>query len=96
MPQALVIVSDVEKSSIPDDSKYGLLAKWDEVLGLDLTRGAREGFEIPADVQQLVEERDAARAQRDFARSDEIRDRLTQMGWEVMDTAEGTKVRPRG
>jgi len=43
----------------------------------------------------LVAERDRARAEKDFARSDEIRDRLQAMGLEVMDTPEGTKVRPR-
>jgi cysteinyl-tRNA synthetase len=95
MPQALVSVSDVEKSAIPDAEKYALLASWDQVLGLDLERTAREGFEIPPDVQRLVDERDEARTAKDFARSDEIRDRLTEIGWEVMDTPEGTKVRPR-
>ena len=43
----------------------------------------------------LIAERDRARAAKDFARSDEIRDRLQAMGLEVMDTPEGTKVRPR-
>ena len=41
-------------------------------------------------------ERDAAREGKDYARSDELRDRLQAMGLEVMDTAEGTRVRPRG
>jgi cysteinyl-tRNA synthetase len=41
-----------------------------------------------------VEERDAARGRRDFGRSDQIRTQLAEMGWEVMDTADGTKVRP--
>jgi cysteinyl-tRNA synthetase len=40
-------------------------------------------------------DRDAARAAKDFATSDRIRDQLSDMGVEVMDTAEGTKVRPR-
>ena len=80
---------------LPGGEKYALLASWDLVLGLDLERVAREGVEIPPDVQLLVDERDEARRGKDFARSDDIRDRLTEMGWEVMDTAEGTKIRPR-
>ena len=40
-------------------------------------------------------ERDSARADKDYATSDRIRDELAAMGLEVMDTAEGTKVRPR-
>jgi cysteinyl-tRNA synthetase len=95
MPSALKSVSDVERSKLPDGEKAALLSSWDQVLGLDLERLAREGFDIPPDVQQLVEDRDAARAEKDFAKSDEIRDRLTALGWEVMDSAEGTTVRPR-
>jgi cysteinyl-tRNA synthetase len=46
-------------------------------------------------MQRLVAERDAARATKDYARSDALRDQLQGMDLEVMDTAEGTKVRPR-
>ena len=41
-------------------------------------------------------ERDAARAAKDFAAADQLRDRLDAMGLEVMDTPGGTRVRPRG
>src|SRR5256885_989875 len=56
MPQAMVVVSEVERSKLPDGEKHALLALWDQVLGLDLERMAREGFEIPPEVQQLVEQ----------------------------------------
>jgi cysteinyl-tRNA synthetase len=95
MPQALVVLNEAVSSSVDGPAKYGLLAAWDRVLGLDLERDAREGFELPSDAQALVRERDEARSARDFARSDEIRDRLHSMGYEVMDTADGTRVRPR-
>jgi cysteinyl-tRNA synthetase len=94
MPGALVVLNETVSTGIPDADKYTLLSSWDAVLGLDLERLAREDVEIPAHVQTLVDERDAARAATDFGRSDEIRDRLTEMGWEVMDTNEGTRVRP--
>jgi cysteinyl-tRNA synthetase len=45
-------------------------------------------------MRTLVAERDAARVAKDYATSDELRDRLQAMGLEVMDTPEGTKVRP--
>jgi cysteinyl-tRNA synthetase len=94
MPEAVKVLNEVVSSAIPDGEKYALLASWDRVLGLDLERLAREGFEVPDEVQALIDERDAARAAKDFARGDEIRDQLTAMGWEVMDTPEGTTVRP--
>jgi cysteinyl-tRNA synthetase len=95
LPSALVVLNEAVSTGIPDGDKYGLLSAWDAVLGLDLERLAQKGFEFPPDIQGLIADRDAARAARDFERSDAIRTRLIEMGWEVMDTADGTKVRPR-
>jgi cysteinyl-tRNA synthetase len=95
IPAALVVLSEAERAAIPDGEKFALLASWDHVLGLDLERFVRERPETPAEVQALVNQRDEARRSKDFARSDEIRDKLSAMGWEVMDTPEGTKIRPR-
>ena len=50
--------------------------------------------EIPPEVAALCVERDTARAIRDFARSDAIRDELKAAGWLVEDTPSGTAVRP--
>ena len=72
-----------------------MLATWDAVLVLDLERDAREGFEPTQEMRDLIAERDAARAAKDFAKSDELRERLQELGLEVMDTAEGTSVRRR-
>ena len=60
-----------------------------DAVGLVL-RGA--GDEIPADVAELVAGRDEARARRDFAGADAIRDRLVGLGWAVEDTPNGTRV----
>ena len=43
-------------------------------------------------VEALIEERQKARAARDFKRADEIRDRLKEMGIELQDTPQGVKV----
>ncbi|HYH27820.1 MAG TPA: cysteine--tRNA ligase, partial [Actinomycetota bacterium] len=94
MPRAVAALNEAVSAEIPDGDKYELISSWDAVLGLDLERIAREGFDVPEEVQALVAERDSARGSRDYARSDEIRDRLTEMGWEVMDTSSGTQVRP--
>jgi cysteinyl-tRNA synthetase len=94
MPHALVVLNEAVSSDLAEAERYALLASWDAVLGLDLERDAREGWEPSEDVRTLVAERDAARAGKDFGRADEIRDRLQAMGLEVMDTPEGTRVRP--
>jgi cysteinyl-tRNA synthetase len=59
-------------------------------LGLSL-RG--EAAVVDEETIRLVAERDAARAARDFARADALRDELTAMGWTVEDTPSGTAVR---
>ena len=90
-----VVLNETVGSAVPDDQKYGLLASWDAILGLDLERDVRERFEPTEEMLALVVERDAARAAKDFVTSDLIRERLQAMGLEVMDSAEGTKIRPR-
>ncbi len=96
MPSAVRVVNDLDHSTdVPPGEKRALLASWDHVLGLDLEREARAGWEPNVEIQRLVAERDVARASKDYARSDELRDRLQALGLEVMDTAEGTRVRPR-
>jgi cysteinyl-tRNA synthetase len=54
-----------------------------------------EGDTAPAEAEKLLEERQQARAAKDYARADEIRDELAAMGWEVRDSAEGPSLVPR-
>ncbi len=61
------------------------------VLGLDAVTGTDEEA-VPADVVTMAEERRAARAARDFARADELRDAITERGYEVRDAADGFKI----
>jgi cysteinyl-tRNA synthetase len=48
----------------------------------------------PAEAQALLLERESARAARDWALADTIRDRLRELGWEVRDGADGPELRP--
>ena len=60
------------------------------VMGLELRAATDEVDEATAD---LVRQRDEARAAKDFAAADRIRDELVAAGWVVEDTPAGTKVR---
>ena len=96
LPTAVRVVNDLDHDpDVTPGEKRALLASWDQVLGLDLERDARSAWEPSDEILRLVAERDQARADKDYPRSDELRDRLQDMGLEVMDTAEGTRVRPR-
>jgi cysteinyl-tRNA synthetase len=96
LPGVVALINDLDHTAdVPGDEKYRLLAAWDAVLGLDLEREAMSGWEPTEEMRSLMAERDEARGQKDYASSDRIRDQLAAMGLEVMDTPEGTRVRPR-
>jgi cysteinyl-tRNA synthetase len=62
------------------------------VLGLDAVTGTDDS--IPADVVAMAEERRAARAARDFAKSDSLRSAIAERGYEVRDVPDGFKIIP--
>lgn len=74
----------------------GALAAWqqlDRILGL----GAKpESAEVPAELTALLEERQAARKAKNFARSDAIRDELKAKGWVIEDTPKGPRLKRAG
>ena len=64
------------------------IAKFDSVLGIF---GAPDDSSLEVEIEALVEEREEARRQRDFARSDEIRDQLAARGIVLEDTKDGVR-----
>jgi cysteinyl-tRNA synthetase len=56
----------------------------------------KETDKIPADVMNLVAERERARAAKDWKKSDDLRDKIAALGWEVRDTKDGQKLTQRG
>ena len=64
-----------------------------DVLGLG---GLAEEEPAPVELMEKAQERERARADRDFARADALRDELDAAGWEVRDTADGPRLYRRG
>ena len=64
------------------------ILKLGDILGLILEKKEEV---LEADIEKLIEERQAARKAKDFAKADEIRSRLLEMGIELLDTREGVK-----
>ena len=64
------------------------IVKFNSVLGIF---GEAEGGSLDAEIEALVEERQEARSQRNFARSDEIRDLLAEKGIVLEDTKDGVR-----
>jgi len=67
---------------------YDELVELTSVLGLDVEAVEED---LDSEVEKLIEERQAARKNKDFAKADEIRDKLKDMGIELLDTREGVK-----
>jgi len=47
---------------------------------------------IPDEVEQLAQQRENARREKNWKRSDELRERISALGWEVRDTKDGPKL----
>ena len=79
-----------------DKTKFELIKSFDEVLSLDLTIGeVTEDHSIEDELEgyilEKIEERKAAKKEKNFARADEIRDELLEKGIILEDTREGVK-----
>ena len=88
-PRVITYLRALEKDgSATDTQKANAFLYADQVLGLDLTR-TPEIRELPSDLKVLLEEREAARKAKDWARSDELRATLESAGLEISDSASG-------
>ncbi len=101
-PQALAALNDfsTQINKMIDEKKFGKknakevlsAVEWaDEVLGLKLTEKKEE--KIPAEIQNLLAERESARKEKDFAQADEIRKKISEMGWIIEDSPSGPRVK---
>ncbi|HLC78610.1 MAG TPA: cysteine--tRNA ligase [Candidatus Nanoarchaeia archaeon] len=71
--------------------KIQTIKKMDKVLGLDLLK--KEELSIPKEIQKLVHEREEARRNKDWKKSDEIRNKIKELGYLVEDASDGARVK---
>lgn len=69
------------------------LLKMDQVLGLGLEEYLGQKIAVPAEVQKLVDQREQMRVAGDFVQSDQLRKKITDLGFEVEDTSSGSRVK---
>lgn len=94
MPQALAVLNELLKSNEKPENKLATVLDFDRVLGLNLSKAAvKKEIKIPNDVQNLLNERESARKNKDWKKSDEFRDKIKEMGFEVKDTPEGQSIK---
>src|SRR5438552_726811 len=86
LPTAMALVAELVRSQAPPSMKARLLSAWDQVLGLDIHR-TPDDHALPPGAAELMAEREKARAAKDFARSDQLREKLKALGVQVSDRA---------
>lgn len=70
---------------------------FDELTGvLGLMYNRRKADEIPTEVLELAEQRKSARKEKNFALADEIRDKITALGYSIKETRQGTEIKKIG
>ena len=101
MPGAMSVVWEIARNAKKSIKFADLLLKFDKVLGLDMKNAEKyllefkheESEELPEKIKALVEERKQARAEKNWAKSDEIRDRIISLGYSIKDTKDGIIVK---
>jgi cysteinyl-tRNA synthetase len=100
--QALAVFLDLigEAYRRDDHRIWNTLRALDSVVGLDIdsireaAQSSRKA-EFPAEIAKLIEDRAAARRDKNFKRSDELRKELEERGYDVRDTRDGSSYIPR-
>lgn len=89
---SLTILYDVLKAEINNNTKLELIKKFDQVLSLDLLKEETKEIdqELLNKINELIEKRNEAKKQKDFALADSIREELLKMNVVIKDTREGT------
>ena len=95
-PRALAVTWEAVRSEgLNPAERWALLSEFDAFLGLDLQNATPRSQTTESDprIDGLLAEREAARASRDFAESDRIRDLLVEEGISIEDTPDGPRWR---
>ena len=90
-PKAIVLLWDLmREEKISQADKKATILDFDKVLGLGFANLKEEI--IPEEIIKLAEEREEARKNKDFKKSDELRTKINSLGYEMKDSSEGYKI----
>ncbi|MFO7807649.1 MAG: cysteine--tRNA ligase [Candidatus Moraniibacteriota bacterium] len=87
--------AEMDKNTLNQTDKENLLKNWkkmNQVLGLKFDE-INKDEEIDEEIKKMLSEREQARKSKDFKKADEIRNKMTEKGYEIEDTPKGQRVR---
>ena len=91
MPQAMGVVWNIIRYEKKSKQLAELLLDFDKVLGLEIDKQEKDE-KLPEEIENLVEERKQARSDKNWSLSDELRDKISSLGYNVKDTKDGMEI----
>jgi cysteinyl-tRNA synthetase len=97
IPEGLAVMWEVVRNDLlPSKVRLELMYDFDKVLGLRLKEVKKKSeTDIPDEITKMVEERTIAKKNKDFKKADEIRNKIKEMGYELVDKKDGVEVKKR-
>lgn len=93
MPMALAVVWKMLKEE-KSQNVYDTMMKFNKILGFNFDEIEQDvEIDIPEDVKALAETRWQAKMQKDWAKADEYRNKLTSLGYQILDSKEGYTIK---
>jgi len=93
IPQSVAVLHELIRNHDTISSASDDLLAMDKILGLGLDQYLGKPLEIPNEVMELVEKRENVRKSGNFEESDNLRKQIKDLGFEVLDTADGPKIK---
>ena len=90
--KAITVLYDALKADIVDEDKLYLIKEFDKVLSLDLLKDEVED-DIPSEVKDMAEVRWQAKKDKNWAVADEMRNKVTALGYQILDSKDGYEIK---
>lgn len=93
MPVAMSVIWEIIKNPTKSKQLADLLLDFDKVLGIKIDEPLKQKQEeLPEEILELIEKRKKARQEKNWALSDELRDKIIEKGYAVKDSKDGMTV----
>ncbi len=92
VPRALSYMWEILRDNrLNDSEKYDLVLWFDQVFSLDLSKKIK--IKIPKEIKELAEKRKRARMEKNWKKSDEIREKIKKLGFVLEDSERGYRLK---